>query len=59
MSAELIVALDVGTLDEAKKLADILCPQVKIFKIGSQLFTACGPEAAWAGAYHRATGSFA
>lgn len=42
---ELIVALDVDTLDTAKKLVDILYPAVKLFKIGSQLFTAYGPEA--------------
>ncbi len=42
---ELIVALDVDTLDKAKSFIDILYPAVKIFKVGSQLFTACGPEA--------------
>lgn len=40
----LIVALDVPSLKEAKKLVDRLCRLVKIFKVGSQLFTAAGPE---------------
>ncbi len=43
-SPELIVALDVDTLEKAKKLVERLYPTVKLFKIGSQLFTACGPE---------------
>ncbi len=41
--AELIVALDVYSLAEAGALVDKLAPVVDIFKIGSQLFTACGP----------------
>jgi orotidine-5'-phosphate decarboxylase len=41
----LIVALDVDTLEEAKGLVDKLYPVVKLFKVGSQLFTAFGPEA--------------
>lgn len=41
---QLIVALDVATLDEAKKLTRELEGVVDIFKVGSQLFTACGPE---------------
>lgn len=44
-SPELIVALDVSTLEKAEKLVDCLYPTVKLFKIGSQLFTAYGPEA--------------
>jgi len=44
-SPELIVALDVSTLKEAEKIVRLLSPIVKFFKIGSQLFTACGPEA--------------
>ncbi|MFA5059436.1 MAG: orotidine-5'-phosphate decarboxylase [Candidatus Omnitrophota bacterium] len=43
--AELIVALDVDTLEEARKLIDALSPAVDIFKVGSQLFTSCGPAA--------------
>jgi orotidine-5'-phosphate decarboxylase len=42
---KLIVALDVPTLQEAQRFVDILYPRVKLFKVGSQLFTACGPEA--------------
>ena len=43
MSAELIVALDTDDLKVAEQLIDRLAPIVKIFKVGSQLFTACGP----------------
>ncbi|VAX38021.1 Orotidine 5'-phosphate decarboxylase [hydrothermal vent metagenome] len=42
---KLIVALDVPTFEEARKLIDTLSPVVEVFKIGSQLFTACGPVA--------------
>ncbi|RJO65561.1 MAG: orotidine-5'-phosphate decarboxylase [Candidatus Omnitrophota bacterium] len=42
---KLIVALDVDTLERAERFVDILYPQVKLFKVGSQLFTAHGPEA--------------
>ncbi|MFH0828474.1 MAG: orotidine-5'-phosphate decarboxylase [Candidatus Omnitrophota bacterium] len=42
---KLIVALDVDTLDKARSFVDKLYPAVKAFKIGSQLFTACGPQA--------------
>ena len=42
---QLVVALDVDTLDEAKGLVDSLREAVDIFKVGSQLFTASGPEA--------------
>ncbi|MFC1808221.1 orotidine-5'-phosphate decarboxylase [Candidatus Omnitrophota bacterium] len=44
MKDRLIVALDVDNIKKAKKLVDTLYPYVKIFKIGSQLFTACGPD---------------
>ena len=40
---KLVVALDLNTLEEARKLIDLLSPVVDIFKVGSQLFTACGP----------------
>jgi len=40
---ELIVALDVATFQEARVLIDQLRDVVDIFKVGSQLFTACGP----------------
>ncbi len=45
MSNKLIVALDVDALQKAKRLVDKLYPAIKIFKVGSELFTACGPEA--------------
>jgi len=41
----LFVALDVETLAQAEALMDRLDGQVTRFKIGSQLFTACGPAA--------------
>lgn len=42
-SHKLIVALDVKTTDEAKRLVDMLRGVAGMFKIGSQLFTATGP----------------
>jgi len=42
--AHIILALDVDSLKEAKYFVDKLYPTVKIFKIGVQLFTACGPK---------------
>jgi orotidine-5'-phosphate decarboxylase len=44
MKPELIVALDVDTIEKAEKLITILSPSVKLFKIGSQLFTRYGPQ---------------
>jgi len=41
----IIVALDVETLDEAKALVKVLGDSVEVYKIGSQLFTAYGPQA--------------
>lgn len=43
--AQLIVALDVEDPKEASQIVGLLYPRVKLFKIGSQLFTACGHEA--------------
>ena len=43
MSTELIVALDVPTLDEGSRLLDRLGGSVRWFKVGMQLFTAAGP----------------
>jgi len=40
---QIIVALDVDTFEEAQALVDTLSPVVNVFKVGSQLFTACGP----------------
>jgi orotidine-5'-phosphate decarboxylase len=45
MATELIVALDVDELKKAEEFVDRLYPEVKIFKIGSQLFTFYGPMA--------------
>lgn len=39
-----IVALDVATADEAWALVDLLRDDVGLFKVGSQLFTATGPD---------------
>jgi len=40
----LIVALDVATKEKALSLVERLKAEVKIFKIGSELFTSCGPD---------------
>ncbi|MDD3275039.1 MAG: orotidine-5'-phosphate decarboxylase [Candidatus Omnitrophica bacterium] len=39
-----ILALDVDTLEEAKRFVNRLYPAIKIFKIGSRLFTSYGPR---------------
>ncbi|MBU1087354.1 MAG: orotidine-5'-phosphate decarboxylase [Candidatus Omnitrophica bacterium] len=44
MRTQLIVALDVPELEQAEALVKELSPVVKYFKIGMQLFTACGPD---------------
>ncbi len=44
MKNKLIVALDVSSFKKAKKLVDRLSPCVNIFKVGSELFTCCGPQ---------------
>jgi orotidine-5'-phosphate decarboxylase len=41
----LIVALDVPSLNDAAVLVDMLRPAVEWFKIGSEIFTAAGPNA--------------
>lgn len=41
---QLVVALDVPTLEEARRLVALLLPAVRRFKIGLELFTAAGPE---------------
>jgi orotidine-5'-phosphate decarboxylase len=41
--AQLILALDLETFEEARRLIDDLGDSVEIFKIGSQMFTAQGP----------------
>ena len=40
----LIVALDVDTKEKALGLVEKLKAEVKIFKVGSELFTSCGPD---------------
>jgi orotidine-5'-phosphate decarboxylase len=45
LKEKLIVALDVDSLEKAQHYVDLLLPKVNLFKVGSQLFTACGPEA--------------
>jgi len=42
---QLAFALDVATLDEALSLIDVLAPEVGVFKVGLELFTAAGPAA--------------
>lgn len=42
-NAQLILALDLETFEEAGKLIDDLAESVEIFKVGSQMFTAYGP----------------
>jgi orotidine-5'-phosphate decarboxylase len=44
MDNKLIIALDVETVKEARHLVSILGAQAGMLKIGSQLFTAAGPE---------------
>jgi orotidine-5'-phosphate decarboxylase len=41
---QIILALDVDTIEKAKDCVDKLYPKIKIFKVGSQLFTAYGPK---------------
>src|SRR5260370_11894868 len=40
----LIAALDVPTAEDALRLVDRLAGRVGLFKVGSQLFTAAGPD---------------
>jgi orotidine-5'-phosphate decarboxylase len=42
--ANIILALDVDSFDKAKYFVNKLYPKIKIFKVGSRLFTACGPK---------------
>lgn len=41
---KIVLALDVETLEEAKKLVDELNPYVGTFKVGLQLYTGFGNE---------------
>lgn len=40
-ATKIILALDVDSFSKAKHFVDLLYPQVRIFKVGLQLFTAC------------------
>lgn len=42
-NANIILALDVDNHKEAMRWVKLLYPKVKIFKVGLQLYTACGP----------------
>jgi orotidine-5'-phosphate decarboxylase len=44
MNNKLIIALDVETADDARRLFSLLGAEAGMFKIGSQLFTAAGPQ---------------
>jgi orotidine-5'-phosphate decarboxylase len=44
MRNPIIAALDVPTAEQALKLAEEIAPAIGAFKIGSELFTAAGPE---------------
>ncbi|MDO8747789.1 MAG: orotidine-5'-phosphate decarboxylase [Candidatus Omnitrophota bacterium] len=41
---KLILALDVDSPEKARNFVNLLYPKVRVFKIGSQLFTGCGPK---------------
>lgn len=43
-ATQIILALDVDNFSQAKYFVQKLYPKIKIFKVGSQLFTACGPK---------------
>src|SRR4030067_1700408 len=45
VAPELVVALDVPALEEARRLVALLRPTVRWFKVGMELFTAAGPAA--------------
>jgi len=42
--SKIILALDVGSERRARYFVDKLYPKIRIFKVGLQLFTLCGPE---------------
>jgi orotidine-5'-phosphate decarboxylase len=52
--AEIIVALDEPSLDEARRLMDQLAGRARFYKVGLQLFTAAGPAAVEAVQQHGA-----
>ena len=45
MTTTPIVALDVATVDDAMRLVDRIGPRCRFYKIGTELFTAAGPNA--------------
>jgi orotidine-5'-phosphate decarboxylase len=45
VNRKLIVALDLPTLEEARRLVKLLKEEVSLYKVGSVLFTKAGPEA--------------
>jgi orotidine-5'-phosphate decarboxylase len=45
ISDRLIVALDLDDIDSARGLVENLSPLISTFKVGSELFTAAGPDA--------------
>lgn len=40
----IILALDVDNFSRAKHFVNLLYPKIKVFKVGLQLFIACGPK---------------
>ncbi len=44
MKAKIILALDVDSFSKAKYFVNKLYPKIKIFKVGLQLFSLCGPK---------------
>ncbi len=40
----IIFALDVSTLEEVESWVDLLKDNIGAYKVGKQLFTACGPK---------------
>lgn len=44
LANKIILALDVDSFQKAKYFVNKLYPKIKIFKVGLQLFTACGPQ---------------
>ncbi len=42
---KVIIALDVASLDEARRLVEATGERAVVYKIGSELFTSCGPQA--------------
>lgn len=43
-NSKIILALDVDSFSKAKRFVNLLYPKIKIFKVGLQLFIACGPK---------------